>query len=63
MVNFGIAAEDTFIHMPIATALGIPEGHRDHWLSHLVALPVGANFLRMAMNPGACIDDGETREW
>lgn len=63
MVNFGISPDDALIHLPVGTALGIPEGHRDHWLSHLVGLPTGANFLRMTMNPGACIGDGETRAW
>jgi hypothetical protein len=63
MVNFGISPDDALIHMPVATALGIPEGHRAHWLEHVVGLPAGGNFLRMAMTPGACIDDGQARDW
>jgi hypothetical protein len=63
LINFGISPDDGFIHMPIGTALGISESHRSHWLSHLAGLPVGANFLRMTMTPGACIGDGETRDW
>ena len=61
MINFGISPDDVYIHMPIATAMIIPEGHREHWLSHAVGLPVGANFLRMNLSPNACIGDGETR--
>ncbi|HZT05796.1 MAG TPA: hypothetical protein VFC51_02110 [Chloroflexota bacterium] len=63
MLNFGISPDDALIHLSISTALGIPEGHREHWLSHLVSPPVGENFLRMVMTPGACIDDGRSREW
>jgi hypothetical protein len=63
MINFGISPDDALIHMPIATALILPEGHREHWLSHVVGLPVGANFLRMVMTPGACIGDGDSRPW
>ncbi|MPZ16022.1 MAG: hypothetical protein GEU73_16645 [Chloroflexi bacterium] len=63
MINFGISADDALIHIPIAASFGIPDGHRDHWLSHLVSLPVGTNFLRMTINPSACIDDGPSREW
>jgi hypothetical protein len=63
MVNFGISPDDALIHMPVATAIGIPESQRAHWLEHVVGLPAGDNFLRMAMTPGACIDDGQTRDW
>lgn len=63
MINFGISPDDALIHMPIGTALGIPERERDHWLAHLVGLPVGANFLKMTLNPYACIGDGDTRDW
>lgn len=63
IINFGISPDDAVIHMPIGTALGISESHRAHWMAHLVGLPVGANFLKMTMTPGACIGDGETRAW
>jgi hypothetical protein len=63
MLNFGISPDDAYIHIPISAALGIPEGQLDHWLSHLVCLPAGENYLRMTMTPGACIDDGRSREW
>ena len=63
MVNFGISPQDTYIHMSIATALGISDREREHWLAHVVSLPVGQNFLRMTLNPNACIGDGDSREW
>ena len=63
MVNFGISGDDAFIHMPIRTFLGVAEGHRDHWLAKLVAPPASTNFLRMTLTPGACIDDGPSRDW
>jgi len=63
MVNFGISPDDAYIHMPIATVLNVPERDRDHWLSHVAGLPVGANFIKMTLNPNACIGDGDSRDW
>lgn len=63
VINFGIAPADDLIHLALASLAIIPEGQRTHWLEHLVALPVGENFLRMTVNPSACIDDGESRSW
>jgi hypothetical protein len=63
MINFGISPDDAYIHLPIATAMGIAEREREHWLSHLASPPVGHNFLRMTLNPNACIGDGDSREW
>jgi hypothetical protein len=63
LVNFGISPDDAYIHMPIATVVNIPEREREHWLSHVVGLPVGANFIKMTLNPNACIGDGDSREW
>lgn len=63
LVNFGIAPDDQLIHLSFAALAVIPESQRTHWLSHLVALPSGENFLRMSVNPNACIDDGPSRPW
>ena len=63
MVNFGIAPDDSVIHLAISSLLALPESHQKHWLSHLVHLPVGENFLIMSMHPASCIDDGESRVW
>jgi len=41
----------------------LPEGEREHWIAHLVAEPVSANFLQIKLSSGACIDDGETAAW
>jgi hypothetical protein len=63
MINFGISPDDQLIHVPIGTLVGIPESQREHWIEHVVGLPTGASFLRMAVNPAACIDDGPSRAW
>ena len=63
LVNFGIAPGDGLIHLSVGSLSIIPDSHRAYWLEHLVALPVGENFLRMSVNPGACIEDGESRPW
>jgi len=63
VINFGISPDDELIHIPVSAAVGIPESQRDHWLSHVVGLPVGINFLRMVSLAAACIDDGPSRPW
>src|SRR5579872_717316 len=63
MVNFGISPDDALIHMSAISTMGIPEGHRSHWLEHLTAPSMGATFIRIVLNPNACIGDGSTREW
>jgi len=63
LVNFGIAPDDRVIHLSAGSLAIIPESQRGHWLAHLVGPPVGENFLRMTVNPGACIEDGESRPW
>ncbi|MEA2638868.1 MAG: hypothetical protein QOF51_262 [Chloroflexota bacterium] len=63
MVNFGISSDDAFIHMSAVSTQAIPEGHRQHWLDHLVAPQMGATFVRIVLNPNACIGDGPTRDW
>jgi len=41
----------------------LPEAEWEHWIAHLVAEPVDANFLQIKLSSGACIDDGETVVW
>ncbi|HEY7065981.1 MAG TPA: hypothetical protein VII06_31205 [Chloroflexota bacterium] len=63
-LDFGIADEDRLIHAAAADlAQRLPAPERQHWISHLVSLPVSANFLIMRLGAGACLDDGEVREW
>ena len=64
VIDFGIVEDDTVIHLrfgDIATL--IPESERDHWLDHLVAPAASRPYLQMTLQPGACHDDGDLREW
>jgi hypothetical protein len=62
-IDFGIAEGERAIHACWSDLAGLPEGEREHWAQHVVALPLSDRFLQMRLSPGACIDDGETREW
>jgi len=42
---------------------GLPEEDRAHWAQHVVTLPLSHTFLQMRLVGGACIDDGEVRDW
>ena len=64
VIDFGIVDGDQQIHLRFGDLAGIiPESERDHWLDHLVAPAVSRAFLQMTLQPGACHDDGELREW
>lgn len=63
LVNFGIAPHDSLVHLAINTLAALPDLERAHWLTYLVHPPAGQTFLRMSVNPNACIDDGPTRDW
>lgn len=63
-LDFGISGDDDgiihisgegFIHR-------LPESERDHWISHMITLPVSQNFIKGLIRPG-CLDDGPIREW
>ncbi len=64
VIDFGIVRDDTVIHLrfgDIGTL--IPETERDHWLDHLIAPEASRPYLQMTLQPGACHDDGDLREW
>ncbi|WP_156900155.1 hypothetical protein [Alicyclobacillus contaminans] len=63
-VDFGISGEDdTLVHIPVTALVHkIPETEREHWLSHMITLPVSENFLKGLIRPG-CLDDGDIRAW
>lgn len=64
VIDFGIVAEEREIHIRFSDLLQlIPESERDHWLDHLSAPLVSRALLQMQLNPAACHDDGELREW
>ena len=64
VIDFGIVQGDTVIHLRFGDigAL-IPETDRDHWFEHLVPPTASRPYLQMTLQPGACHDDGELREW
>lgn len=63
-VDFGISGEaEKLIHIPVeALVYRIPVADKEHWLHHMVTLPVSANFIKGLIRPG-CLDDGEIRTW
>jgi hypothetical protein len=63
-LDFGIAADDRLIHAAAGDlAQRLPASERQHWIGHLVTPPVSRAFLTMRLGAGACIDDGEVRDW
>ncbi|MDE2987477.1 MAG: hypothetical protein OXT70_05420 [Chloroflexota bacterium] len=64
VIDFGIVDEDAVIHLRFGDIGSlIPESERDHWLDHLVPPTASRPYLQMTLQPGACHDDGELREW
>ncbi|HLY65689.1 MAG TPA: hypothetical protein VKU60_09150 [Chloroflexota bacterium] len=63
-LDFGIADEDRLIHASLMDlSQRLPEADRDHWAQHIHSPPASRNFLLMRLGGGACIDDGEIRDW
>jgi hypothetical protein len=63
-MDFGIGEGDRFIHATLGDLTQrLPESEREHWAQHAVGLPASRNFLLMRFGGGACIDDGEIRDW
>lgn len=64
VIDFGIVEDDAIIHLRFGDIGSlIPESERDHWLAHLIAPAASRPYLHMTLQPGACHDDGELREW
>jgi hypothetical protein len=63
-LDFGISPQEGLIHLALGDLINrLPEAERDHWLAHLAAPPLSANFVRAQLYPGSCIEDGELRPW
>lgn len=63
-IDFGIADNDRLLHLSVADLTQrLPPDEQAHWLAHLTAFPVSANFITMRLSAGACIDDGDIRDW
>ncbi len=64
VIDFGIVEDDAVIHLRFGDIGSlIPESERAHWLDHLVPPSTSRPYLQMTLQPGACHDDGELREW
>lgn len=63
-LDFGISGEeDRLIHTAVESFVQrIPKTEHEHWLAHLVSLPISANFIKGLIRPG-CLDDGPIRKW
>lgn len=69
-LDFGIAGSGDLgeagevIHASIGDLVErLPEGERAHWAAHARVPAASTNFLLMQATRGACIDDGDTRDW
>lgn len=63
-LDFGISGEeDRFIHTAVESfSSRVPKPEHEHWLAHLVSLPISANYMKGLIRPG-CLDDGPIRKW
>jgi hypothetical protein len=63
-LDFGIAGADSVLHTSARElAERLPASERQHWAQHAVVPATSRNFLTMRLAAGACIDDGELRDW
>jgi len=63
VIDFGIAPDETSVHVAFSEVARLPEEERLHWASCALAGPSSKMFLQMRLAPGACYDDGEVRSW
>jgi hypothetical protein len=62
-LDFGIAPDETLLHVFAGDLLRMPLDEREHWAAHAVALPSSKMMLQMRLAPGSCFDDGDVRPW
>lgn len=62
-LDFGIAPGERTLHASWGDVSHLPSSELEHWAAHALTLPSSRVFLSMRLSPGACIDDGEVREW
>jgi hypothetical protein len=62
-IDFGIAPDETLLHVTFADLQRLPEAEQEHWAGFATALPSSRTFLQMRLAPGSCYDDGEVRSW
>lgn len=62
-LDFGIAPDETLIHVTFADIANLPDNEKEHWAANVAVLPSSKMFLQMRMAPGSCFDDGDVRKW
>ena len=62
-LDFGIAEDDSLIHISQADVAKLPKEEREHWAAHAADLASSRMYLQMRMSPGSCFDDGDVRDW
>lgn len=63
VLDYGIADEGRVIHAPFRdVAARVPPSEREHWLEHMVTLPLSPYFMQVLLSPGSCLNDGEIRD-
>lgn len=63
-LDFGIADDETLIHLSIGVLKeALPERELAHWLAHLHSPPVSRAYLTAQLTQGACLEDGDVRSW
>jgi len=60
----GLGIEGPTVHLSLGDLLErLPPEEREHWVEHVAAPPLSQTYLKARLSPGACIDDGEVRDW
>ncbi len=62
-LDFGIADDESMVHLTLADLQNLPVDERDHWTGFATLLLSSEMYIQMRMSPGACYDDGEIRPW
>lgn len=64
-IDFGIATDEATVHVSWQSVMtALPDAEREHWAGHTApASGYSDMFLRMALSPSSCFDDGDLRPW
>lgn len=62
-LDFGILPGGDLLHASAEALIRLPEAEREHWITHLVVLPLNETFVQMQLAPGSCFDDGDLRPY
>lgn len=63
-LDFGIGQGEEVIHTTaLELSQRLPVADRLHWAQHAVSPAASTTFLTMRLSAGACLDDGDLRDW